>query len=217
MAALGAIEVVRLGRVPWGEALAVQEAAHASVCAGGPERLLLVEHPPTVTLGRGTRPEDLVWTPEQLLERGYAVHEASRGGSTTYHGPGQLVGYPIVSVRGRRLGLHAYVRILEETLIDVLDAMGVEAFPREGLTGVWTTRGKIAAIGIAVRRGVSLHGFALNLDVGPASFAGIVPCGLAAEAVTSLAAHGVAVTWDDAASEVERAFGCAMAPPSPPR
>jgi lipoyl(octanoyl) transferase len=217
MAALGAIEAIRLGRMPWDEALAVQEETHASVCAGGPERLLLVEHPPTVTLGRGTRPEHLVQSPGQLRARGYAVHETNRGGSATYHGPGQLVGYPIVSLRTRRLGLHAYVRVLEETLIEVLDAIGVEAFAREGLTGVWTTRGKIAAIGIAVRRGVSLHGFALNLDPDPPGFAGIVPCGLVGEAVASLAHHGVAATWDDAATHVEHAFRRAMLPPSPPR
>lgn len=195
---MSALRLTRLGRLPWLEALERQEDALRRVREGGPDELLLTEHPPTVTLGRSSAPEHLRAPVEQLRARGIAVHEANRGGSVTWHGPGQLVGYPICDLR--RLGVrpHAWLRLLEEALIDALDELGVEAFAREGLTGVWTTKGKLAAIGVAIRGGVSMHGFALNLALerGPEEW--IVPCGLA-EPVVDLRALGVAAAWDEVA------------------
>ncbi len=200
-----------LGRLAWIEALARQEEAHAAVRAGGADRLLLVEHPPTVTIGRSAEPAHLLLSPERLAARGIALHEASRGGSVTYHGPGQLVGYPILDLRRRGLGLHRALRLLEEALIEALDELGVEAFAREGLTGVWTAEGKVAAIGIAVRRGITLHGFALNLAPEPGLFELIVPCGLAGERVTSVRELGVQTTRARAARAVARALEAALA------
>jgi lipoyl(octanoyl) transferase len=197
-----AIQVARPGRVPYAEGLRLQEEAHARVRAGGAESLLLLEHPPTITLGRSTQPEHLLLTREALAERGIEVHEVARGGSVTYHGPGQLVGYPILDLRGRGIGLHEYLRLLEEGLIHALDRLGLEAFQREGLTGVWTAGGKVAAIGVAVRAGVSLHGFCLNIAVGPEPYRLIQPCGLA-EPVTDLRALGCQATWDEVVEAAE--------------
>ncbi|MBD3177554.1 MAG: lipoyl(octanoyl) transferase LipB [Armatimonadia bacterium] len=185
------MDVLRLGRMGWDAGWEVQTAAHAAVVAGAADRLILVEHPPTITLGRSTRPEDLPLTDEELRARGLSVFQASRGGSVTYHGPGQVVAYPIVNLRRRGVAMRAYVEVLEEATAGVLGEFGIEAYIRPGLTGVWTHGGKIAAIGVQVSRGVTLHGLALNVEPDLAAFDLVVPCGLAGEPVTSMAREGV--------------------------
>jgi lipoate-protein ligase B len=149
--------------------------------------LLLVEHPAVITLGRGTRPGSLPIAPAELARRGIEVVEVERGGDVTFHGPGQLVGYPILDLREHRQDLHWYLRGLEDVLIRALDRLGIEAGRNPGLTGVWTAGRKIASIGIHVKQWVTLHGFALNVtnDLNP--FDLIVPCGIRQVVMTSVA------------------------------
>ena len=191
------ISVRRLGRRTYADACALQEAAAREVAAGAPDRLLVVEHPPVVTLGRGARPDQLLVSPRGLARRGIAVVETDRGGGATYHGPGQIVGYPIVDLRRRRLTVRRYLGVLEDALTTALAAEGIVAYTRPGLTGVWTDGGKIAAIGIAVRSGVARHGFALNVDTDMSGFGAIVPCGLQ-QPVVSMRQLG----WDGRAGDV---------------
>lgn len=185
------LTVRRLGRRSYADARALQEAAARAVTGGGLDQLLYVEHPPVVTLGRAAAPGQLVATVAELCRRGIAVVETDRGGGATFHGPGQLVGYPIVDLRRRGLGVRAYLRALEAGLVRALRLEGVDGGVRPGLTGVWSTAGKLASIGIAVRRGISRHGFALNVDPDLSCFGLIVPCGLS-EPVTAMRALG----WD---------------------
>ena len=176
------------GPVAYEEALARQyDLVHQRQAGEAPDTLLLLEHPPTITLGRRTQRADLLTPPERLREQGIAVVEADRGGEITYHAPGQLVGYPILDLRSHGQDLHRYLRGLEETLIRALARLGVAAGRVEGLTGVWVGRDKIAAVGIKVSRWVSMHGFALNiaLDLTPMR-RDMVPCGIRDRGVTSL-------------------------------
>ena len=188
-----------LGELPYGEALAVQDRAVVARRAGhGSDRLLLLEHPPVVTLGRSTDPAHLKISPDRLRERGVEVFEVSRGGDVTYHGPGQLVGYPILDLDalGRR-DVRDHLRRIEAGLIDALEASGVPAKRIPGRTGVFVDRDrsarpegperKIASIGVGVRKWVTLHGFALNISVDLAGFEAIVPCGLSDVVMTSVA------------------------------
>ena len=152
-----------------------------------PDTLVYTEHQPVFTLGlrRGAE-NNLIWNEEQLLQRGIAVHQSNRGGDITYHGPGQLTGYPIFSLHKIR-DLHLYLRLLEATVIQALEEWDLEAGRREGKTGIWIGTRKIAAIGVAVKSWVSYHGFALNVtNQSLAPFAGIVPCGITDGTVTSL-------------------------------
>jgi len=181
------LAVVRRGETPYGEAFELPRELHAERCAGArPDTLILLTHPPVVTLGRASDPAHLLLTPEECRARGVEVHETDRGGDVTWHGPGQLVGYPIVDLRARGLGPRAFLRRLEGSLIDLLASFGVGAGREEGLTGVWSGGAKVAAIGIRVSRGVSMHGFALNVTTDPAAFGLIVPCGIRDRPVTSL-------------------------------
>jgi lipoyl(octanoyl) transferase len=155
------------------------------------DTLVFTEHEPVFTIGlRGGADAHLVWTAEQLERQGVEVVRTNRGGDITYHGPGQVVGYPIVSLAARR-DLHAYLRFLEEVLMGALGTFGLAAARREGKTGIWIERRKIAAIGVAVRRWVTYHGFALNVTVNLDHFGGIVPCGIGAAegGVTSIQAE----------------------------
>ena len=155
------------------------------------DTLIFTEHEPVFTVGvRGGAEAHLVWHGEQLAREGIAVVPTNRGGDITYHGPGQIVGYPIVSLAASR-DLHAYLRFLEQVLINSLEVLGLPARRRDGLTGIWIGRRKIAAIGVAVRRWVAYHGFALNVSPNLAHFGGIIPCGIAATegTVTSLVAE----------------------------
>lgn len=192
---LPVLEVYRAPLLPYREGVALQEAWVRMRRAGEiPDRLLLLEHPDVVTLGRGTEPENLLLTPSELEAAGYEVHEVGRGGDVTYHGPGQLVGYPILDLKpgpGRpdRRDLHRYLRTLEGVLIDALSAWGIKASRKEGLTGVWTPAGKVAAIGVRVSSGwITSHGFALNVAPDLGRFDAIVPCGIREHPVTSLQA-----------------------------
>lgn len=181
--------VTDLGRRPYGEVLELQRRlCRARVQQEiGDDLLLLVEHDPVVTLGRGTRETSLPITPEVIRRRGVEVFEVERGGDVTFHGPGQLVGYPILDLKGHREDLHWYLRTLEESLIDGLGAMGITAGRNPGLTGVWTGGRKIASIGVHVKQWVTLHGFALNVTTDLSYFDLIVPCGISGVTMTSVA------------------------------
>jgi lipoate-protein ligase B len=194
-----ALSVEWLGRQPYGEALALQHQAVADRLAGRRgDRLLLLEHPPVVTLGRGSDRANLKASEEELSARGIELFEVGRGGDVTYHAPGQLVGYPIIDLDalGRR-DVHAHLRSLEAGLIDALEEIGVPACRVPGWTGVFVDRGrsarregperKIASIGVGVRRWVTFHGFALNVTVDLEGFESIVPCGLSQVEMTSVA------------------------------
>ena len=173
------IDVRALGRCGYAETLVLQEEARESVIAGAREQLLLVEHPPVITLGR--RGDE-----RHVLLPAAPVVRVSRGGDVTYHGPGQLVGYPIVDLARRGRDVDRYLRALEEVLIGTAARCGVRATRRRGFTGVWVDDAKLAAIGVGIRRWVTMHGFALNVADLRAEFAAIVPCGLAGVGVTSL-------------------------------
>jgi lipoyl(octanoyl) transferase len=183
------LEIRRLGVVSYDEALAVQQQLVEERKAGGiDDVLLLLEHPHVVTLGvkaRGSR-ENVVASVDQLARRKVTLHETGRGGDVTYHGPGQLVGYPIVDLKPDRQDVHRYVRDLEEVLIRTAASFGVEATRVPSLTGVWVGDRKLAAIGVRISRWVTSHGFALNVNTMLDYFDLIVPCGIADRGVTSL-------------------------------
>jgi lipoyl(octanoyl) transferase len=179
------LKVRRLGRLEYGAAFRVQKETELAVRERRePDTLLLVEHPHVLTVGRRAAPDAILAAPEALAARGVAVHETNRGGKMTYHGLGQLVGYPIINLSPEREDVHAYVRDLEEVLIRAVSDFRVEAFRVKGLTGVHTTRGKIAAIGVHIARWVTTHGFALNVNTDLSYFDLIVPC--EGEPVTSM-------------------------------
>jgi lipoyl(octanoyl) transferase len=174
-----------LGLLEYGAALGVQKETERAVLAGTqPDTLLLVEHPHTLTLGRGATRERIL-TPQEILEaRGVTVFETNRGGKATYHGLGQLVGYPIINLSPEREDVHRYVRDLEEVLIRAMADFRIEGFRIKGLTGVHTTAGKVAAIGVHIARWVTTHGFALNVNTDLSFFKLIVAC--EGEPVTSM-------------------------------
>ena len=181
------LDVQRLGTVPYGDAWVLQTALHERRCRGDiGDTLLLLEHPHVYTIGRRGSATDVLWDAETLRSRGVDVVETDRGGQVTYHGPGQLVGYPIVDL-GPRNDLVGHVRKLEDVLIGTLGHFGLKAARDEGNTGVWVAGAKIAAIGVRVTRGVTKHGFALNVAPDLRYFAGIVPCGIFDKGVTSMA------------------------------
>ncbi|MBI3792128.1 MAG: lipoyl(octanoyl) transferase LipB [Gemmatimonadetes bacterium] len=208
--------VVRYGRRPWTEVLAVQRAAARARIEGtlAQDLLILCEHPPVITLGRAFKKENLT-APQALLDaRGVEVHEAERGGDITFHGPGQLVGYPIVDLQVHKPDLHWYLRMLEEACIRVCDDFGIEAGRQKGQTGVWVEGRKIASIGVHARQWVTWHGFALNVTTDLSFFDLMVPCGIADVRMTSIAAElagrGEPVA-DALNAQVERAAIAAMA------
>jgi lipoate-protein ligase B len=180
-----------LGRRGYGEVLELQRTLCRQRIAGEIDEdiLLLVEHDPVVTLGRGTRAESLPLPRPELERRGVEVFEVERGGDVTFHGPGQLVGYPVLDLRHHREDLHWYLRRLEAGLIGGLGRLGVTAGPNPGLTGVWTRGRKIASIGIHVKQWVTFHGFALNVSTDLSYFDLIVPCGIRDVIMTSVAAE----------------------------
>jgi lipoyl(octanoyl) transferase len=187
------------------------------------ESLLLLQHPPTYTVGSQKHPEHLLYSEEELAERGIGVFQIDRGGDITYHGPGQLVGYPLLYLDSMNLDLHQYLRDLEQVIIDWLDSYGIMGGRKPEYTGVWVGNEKIAAIGVKfnkarTRRGfITSHGFALNVKAGIAQdgFRGIIPCGIQEYAVTSFAdVTGIHLTVEQAAAELLpyfcRQFGCAV-------
>ncbi len=208
-----ALRVERLGRVGYGEALALQRERVAARRAGtGPDTLLLLEHPPVVTLGRSARAENLLASREELASRGVAVHEVARGGDVTYHGPGQLVGYLILDLAARgEADVGAFLRGIETALGDALARLGVPSRTIARRTGVFAadraaaTPRKIASIGVGLRGWVSYHGFALNVDLDLAAFGAIVPCGLHDVEMTSLAQELGAAAPADLAARARQA------------
>jgi len=207
------INVVQLGQVEYGVALELQRSLVGLRKEGRiADTLLLLEHPPVITLGRNADRGNVLASEEALRQRGVALFECDRGGDVTYHGPGQLVGYPIFDLRGfePRLGAVAFVRRVEEALIRTCADFGIEAERVAGRTGVWTRGGKIAAIGVHISRGVTSHGFALNVSTDLDAFQLIVPCGISDKPVTSMAKEkelGRAPALDEVAQSVARNFG----------
>lgn len=220
------VNLLQLGRISYAEGLRVQSEVVAARKAGAiADTLLLLEHPPVLTLGRNSHRENILASGEVLRSRGVEIHEINRGGDVTYHGPGQLVGYPIVDLRGDlpgkkgpHLGPVDFVRLLEEVLIRTCRNFGVQAQRIKGRTGVWTIgggsvlEGKLAAIGVHVSQGVTSHGFALNVTTDLRDFQWIVPCGITDRAPTSLEQEveqqsELAPTLENAGNMVSRNFG----------
>jgi lipoyl(octanoyl) transferase len=202
------LEVRRLGRIAYGEALELQRSLVEERRAGHiPDVLLLLEHPHVITLGvrRGGR-SNLVATPEMLTAKGVELYETGRGGDITYHGPGQLVGYPILDLKPDRCDVHRYVRDLEEVLIRVAADFGVPANKVRGLTGVWAGHDKLAAIGVRISRWITSHGFALNVATSLDFYGLIVPCGIPDRGVTSLTRLGATATMDAVQDRTEARF-----------
>jgi lipoyl(octanoyl) transferase len=197
-----------LGRRAYGEVLELQRDLCQRRMAGeiSEDLLLLVEHEPVITLGRGTRPHSLPVPAAELERRGIPVFEVERGGDVTFHGPGQLVGYPIMNLREHREDLHWYLRRLEAALIGALDTLGIEAGANPGLTGVWSGGRKLASIGIHVKQWVTFHGFALNVNTDLSYFDLIVPCGIKDVVMTSVALElgraDTSTLWEEARQAV---------------
>jgi lipoyl(octanoyl) transferase len=204
------LHVRRLGVVPYAEALELQKRLVEERRAGSiPDQLLLLQHPPVITLGVKARSDrsHVLATAADLEEEGVEIFETGRGGDVTYHGPGQLVGYPILDLRPDRCDVHRYVRDLEESLIQAAAAFGVTTGRIEGLTGVWAGKNKLAAIGVRISRWITSHGFALNVGNNLDHFNLIVPCGIADKGVTSLEIlTGRRVPMDEVESAVVTAF-----------
>ena len=200
----------QLGTVPYTEGLELQRDLARRRITGeiDEDLLLLLEHPPVVTLGRTAKESHIVSSPDRLRARGVEVHEVERGGDVTFHGPGQLVGYPIVDLKRHRQDLHWYLRQVEEALIVALADIGIDAERHGGYTGVWTQGRKIASIGVHARDWVTWHGFALNVTTDLSFFDLIVPCGIPQVQMTSVARElGREMTVGRMADVVSRAFG----------
>jgi lipoyl(octanoyl) transferase len=218
------LDIRRLGALSYGEGLALQRELVAQRKAGAiPDTLLLLEHPHVITLGvkRASGRSHIVASPERLADLEVEVHETGRGGDVTYHGPGQIVGYPILDLKPDRSDVHQYVRDLEEVMIRVCAAYGVPARRIEGLTGAWVdTAGgaeKIGAIGVRISRWVTSHGFAFNVNTDLEFFRLIVPCGIGDRGVTSLGRLlGAPLPLQDVEDAIAAAFcdvfGCAALP-----
>jgi lipoyl(octanoyl) transferase len=182
------LEVGHLGTVPYADAVALQESLVARRRAGEiPDQLLLLEHPHVITMGSGSDASHVLLDDAERRLVGMELHESGRGGDVTYHGPGQLVGYPILDLKPDRKDVHRYIRDLEETLIRALAKFDIPATRQAGLTGVWVGTDKIAAIGVRVSSGwITSHGFALNVSTDLGFFDAIVPCGIRNHGVTSM-------------------------------
>jgi lipoyl(octanoyl) transferase len=203
------LAVRRLGTVSYADALALQAELVARRRAGEvADTLLLLEHPHVITLGSGSHDEHVLVSPQERAERGIELFETGRGGDVTYHGPGQLVGYPILDLKPDRCDLHRYLRDLEEMLIGVLAEFGLQGARKEGLTGVWVDDRKLAAIGVRVSSGwITSHGFALNVSTDLSFFGTIVPCGIRAHGVGSISSElGRPVAMPDVEAAAVRSF-----------
>ena len=212
-------QVRELGRMDYGEALELQRELVAARQQGGiTDQLLLLEHPHTITLGRNGRMENLLASDAALASAGISFYPINRGGDVTYHGPGQVVGYPILDLREWKRDVGAYVRGIEQAIIDTLADYGISAGRIAGLTGVWVDERKIAAIGVHIGRWVTSHGFALNVSTDLSYFQYIVPCGLS-KPVTSMAQLGVRIGIAEASRALAAHFGqvfdCEMSSETP--
>jgi lipoyl(octanoyl) transferase len=203
-----ALQVEQLGRRPYGEVLEYQRAVAAERISGTrPDTLLIVEHDPVVTLGRSSKQNHLLVDEKALAARGVELFDIERGGDVTYHGPGQLVGYPIIDLKEHRQDLHWYLRQLEQALIDALATFDIEGHRVEKFTGVWVGDRKIASIGVHARSWVTWHGFALNVSTNLSYFDLIVPCGIPDVQMTSVAAElGRAVSLEEVSERVVDRF-----------
>lgn len=203
------LEVTQLGPLPYKEAWDLQLHVHSQVVEGhAPDTLLLLEHPHTFTLGRRGRTDDILVGRDELDRLGIEVHHTDRGGEVTYHGPGQLVGYPIIDLRRWGGGPLKYVRALEQVIAETLAEFGIAAGSEGHPTGVWVDDRKIAAIGVKVARRVTTHGFALNVSTDLGFFEYIVPCGMPLTPVTSIRQErGDAIRAGDVSSVLVRQFG----------
>lgn len=212
------LEFCYAGQLDYAQAWAWQRSLRQRRRSEGPPDFLLhLEHPPTFTLGKSSRPEHLKNDVTTLGGLGFDLHEVERGGSVTYHGPGQLVGYPIIDLRPKGRDVHRFIRQLEQTLISALATYGLEGHPREGWTGVWIGERKIASIGIHVSHWITMHGFALNVATDLSHFSHINPCGLDSEVMTSLAEQlGAPPDLEEVSVEVAqqfaREFDCQLLP-----
>ncbi len=206
-----ACKLIRLpGLTDYGKALSLQRELAAARVGGtiSDDLLILLEHPRVVTLGRGAREANVVAPAELLERRGVQLHEVERGGDVTYHGPGQLVGYPIVDLSGLKQDLHWYLRQLEQVLIHALATFRVTGTRVPGYTGVWVENRKIVSIGVHVTRWVTFHGFALNVATDLSDFDLIVPCGIAEVRMTSIVEEtGRPTSIDEVADRIARSFG----------
>ncbi|MEL6188008.1 MAG: lipoyl(octanoyl) transferase LipB [Myxococcota bacterium] len=204
------LEVIRLGRVRYAEAFERMEARRDERLADhAPDTLFLLEHEPVFTLGRRADPTNILAPPEVLEAAGIEVVETGRGGDVTYHGPGQIVGYPVVSLAPERKDVKRYVADLEQVMIDVCSSYGLEAGRSPGQIGCWLNEGqrKIGAIGVRITKWVTSHGFALNVSPRMGHFGLIVPCGIADKPVTSMEVElGRAPPWDEVMDRCEAAF-----------
>ena len=207
------LTVRRLGRVAYQDALALQARLVAERQAGTiPDTLLLLEHPPVFTLGRNAKAEHVLMPAAALAARGFQLFDTGRGGDVTYHGPGQLVGYPILDLGPDRRDVHRYVRDLERVMIEACAQYGLAATRVAGATGCWVGDAKIGAIGVRIARWITSHGFALNVNVDLAPFALIVPCGIRGKCVTSLGLElGRELPLPGVMDVVERAFAATFA------
>ena len=184
------MEVKNIGLTSYSAALQVQQQVHEEVLTGGNDTLILCEHTHVFTFGKSAARNNLIVSPEFLIKIEAEVYETDRGGDITYHGPGQLVGYPIINLRKHGIGVKKYVSTLEQSIINALATFEILAYQMEGLTGIWVgqkgSERKIGAIGIRIRNGVSMHGFALNVTTDLSYFQHIVPCGITDKNVTSI-------------------------------
>lgn len=204
------IEVRRLGVVPYDAATELQRQLVEDRRAGAiPDQLLLLQHPPVITLGAKVRNDrsHVLATPDVLARSGVELFESGRGGDVTYHGPGQLVGYPILDLRPDRCDVHRYVRDIEEVMIRAAAELGVRADRAAGLTGIWVGREKLGAIGVRIARWITSHGFAINVSTDLSHFNLIVPCGIVDRGVTSFERLlGRRVSMDEMECAITKAF-----------
>jgi lipoyl(octanoyl) transferase len=208
------LAVHRLGLIGYADALALQERLLEARCEQRiPDTLLLLEHRPVITLGRGAKQENVLQSREVLAMQGVELFETGRGGDVTYHGPGQLVGYPIIDLSPDRRDVRRYVNGLEEVMIGIAAGYGISAGRIAGLNGTWIGERKLGAVGVRIRRWVTMHGFAINVTTDLSAFDLIVPCGIKDKRVTSLASElgrEVAMSEVESAAvrEFARVYGC---------
>jgi lipoyl(octanoyl) transferase len=203
------LTVLRLGKIAYGDALELQQSLLERRATGAiTDTLLLLEHEPAViTLGRGAKPEHVLHSREALAAQGVELHETGRGGDVTYHGPGQLVAYPIIDLSPDRRDVRKYVRALEEVMIRVAQSYGLTATRVDGLNGAWIGDHKLGAVGVRISRWVTMHGLALNVSTALDAFDLIVPCGIKDRGVTSLEQElGHRVSMDEVMGLVVQAF-----------
>ena len=200
-------ELRDLGRVGYAEAFELQRGLVERRKRGEiPDQLLILEHPHVVTMGRNGSLANVLASPEVMARAGIEFHQTDRGGDVTYHGPGQVIGYPIFDLREWKRDVVAYVRAIEQAIIGALGEFGIAARREQGATGVWTDRGKIAAIGVHISRWVTSHGLALNLTTDLSYFRYIVPCGLT-KPVTSMRELGCQPSRGEVVGALARGFG----------